>query len=222
MAGEVPSRQLRKRGVAVEALRAGHSFLEQRIRQLTAASGTTAHDRIELGAHDQKRETRTVGDDAGAAERRLQLGARQMLPAAQCSLDHGAASRERTLVEIHLAVVVGVDRVDARAAEREHPPDVVARHEVPRLAQDVRPDDRSLVTRSLDLLVSYWCTQADGPFRTGVILRLHRSQPRHHVLRRTEGRAQETLIRETAPDEIVHAFYLPSSIRGNLVERTIV
>ena len=101
------------------------------------------------------------------------------------TVDHRAALRERLRIELRLAVVVGVDRVNPRRAEFQQPADVLGRDEMPRRPQYVRAQDLTVVERFLDVVaIAAGRSDTDRPLGGRKILRLHGTEPRHDLRRR--------------------------------------
>ena len=111
-----------------------------------------------------------------------QLDSRKVLSSVERAMKHRATAFDRAIVEPRPAIVVGVDRVHPRCAQRQHPADVVWRHEVPGRTEHVRAENRAVIERLLDVGVTEASrTQAEGPFRRRIVVRLDASQPRDEL-----------------------------------------
>ena len=86
--------------------------------------------------------------------------------------------------------------MDARCRELEHPVDVRRRDKVPRRPQDVRTEEAAVVERALDLRVSRAIRhpQAQRPFGGGILLRLHRAEPRYKLRRLRRPWSRDALV----------------------------
>src|SRR4029079_15858970 len=105
---------------------------------------SAADDRVELGAHDEMRQSVARGiSNASALEGDAELRACQVLAAGQRLRDRVVAPPNDRWRELVDASVVRHRLVDARRGEREHPPNVGWRDEVPRRPEDVRSQNVS-------------------------------------------------------------------------------
>ena len=123
-------------------------------------------------------------------------------PVSQRALQDLAALRERRPIELEQAIVGCHAGHHARPREREHPPDVGGRHEVPRRTQHVRPQDRALIERLFDAGVGQPIrAQTQRPPGTWIVLGLHGSEPRDHLEWRLELPSREPLIQLPADED---------------------
>ena len=102
--------------------------------------------------------------------------------------DHLLCWGERACVEAELPVAARVPPLHARAAQRQEPPDVVPRDEVPGRPEQVRPHDRAVGERPVHVgLAQTFRPLPDRPHRRAVLLGLHREVPPDGVVRGRES-----------------------------------
>ena len=83
---------------------------------------------------------------------------------------------------------------------------------MPRRAQDVRAHDGARVERLVDVSVAEpRHAQAQRPFRAGIVLRLHRTEPRHHTSEITRVRLHEPLIAQAVEQDAASQLRNPTS-----------
>ena len=121
--------------------------------------------------------------------------ARVRCRALQRSREHRLAGGEESAVELGSSVIERVQRVHAWCAECQQPPEVAGGHEVPRGAQDVRPQDGAVRER----LVDGGVVEAGRPLRHrplghGEFLSLHGDEPSDHLGGRAEPRSPQSLV----------------------------
>jgi len=141
--------------------------------------------------------------DAVAAKQRADLRAREPPIAGEGVDEQGVRPHERARVEAEPAVHHLVASADARSRELDEPADVLGRHEVPRVAEDVRAQDlaarEGLVDRGLGEPAA---PLADGPSRDGVLLCLHGAEVPDDVGCAPGRGACEALVDQPSPGEL--------------------
>src|SRR6185436_9235489 len=124
--------------------------------------------------------------------------------AAQRALDERAAAADRPRIELELALEPRpIPRQHARREQLEHPAHILRGDEVQRPAHRPAADDAALRERALDVTLNVALdggahAQAHRPQRAEEILRLHRAEVRHDVVRRREVVAGQELAVQTA------------------------
>ncbi len=209
VAGEVPAGELRKGRLFVESGLVRGPLLDQRVRLLPAPHRTARDEPLELGSHDGVGEL-VAGrrGQAGLGEHRADLGPGQPAPAPQGIDEHRNSALRHRLVEPMLAVVVLVERVHPRTGERLDPAQVGSRDEVPGRPQRVGAKDQSVIERPLHRRVVQAARPLpDRPLAEGILLRLHRAEPRHHRRRLGRGGAGQPLVTQAQPDYLVHVHH---------------
>jgi len=212
MTREVAPRQLAERLVACEGLRARRPLLEKRVGELLALPCAAADDAVQFRVHHHDCEPVSLHLDPGAPEHGSKLRAGQLLAAPERALDSRAASFQDLLVQSVLGVVGKMASIEAGAGQREHPADVGRRHEMPRRAQHVRPQDAPLGERRLDGFVRQTgSAQPQRPLGAGIVLRLDRAKPGDDVGRILKIRTRELLPVEAPVKEAARRYRFASS-----------
>jgi hypothetical protein len=202
VAPEVAASQFRQRRVAVERNVFRRALVDEHVGELLAAPRAAGNDLLEFRVHRHVGETLVVGRDSGARKRGTQLDARQRLAAAERALEHAEDASHQASGQFELATVVRADRVHARRGQRQHPPQVWRRHEVPRRTEDVRTENAPVVKRAIDGGVrEVQRALCHAPLRARVVLRLHRAEPGDDVLRLPESGLRQLLIAQPQLDD---------------------
>jgi hypothetical protein len=138
---------------------------------LLALRRAAADDAVQLGVHQDVGKPEALGGDAGALDHRREFLAGELVPAAQGADQQRGSLLQHLLVQSQLPVVVGVQRVDARRGERQHPADLGGQNEVPGRPQDVGPEDGPVREGPVEVGVAdAGGALADRPFRRAVVL----------------------------------------------------
>ena len=178
------------------------ALLEQGVGLLPALARSAADEALELRIDEHVAEPQVGPGDARVRERPAELLAGHRPAAGEQPLDDRAAPCPRLEIELEGPVLVRARLLDARRGQRQQPPDVRGVDEVPRRAQDVRPDELARVKprvqgrlgRAVEAL-------GERPFGTGVVLRLDREQAPDRRSGGREGRACQSLRAEPSPGD---------------------
>ena len=117
----------------------------------------------------------------------------------------GAVARRE--IQFKHAVPVGQPAMNARGRQLEHPVEVRGGDKVPGRPHDVRAEDAPVVEGALDAGVGRAIRhpQRERPFRGGIVLRLHSTEPRDQVREVTRSLPREALILESLEgDSLMH------------------
>ena len=130
MAGKETPGELGQRRIALDRVAGRHALVKQHVGELLAAARPAADQLLQLGVHHQVSKPQAAGLDAHTRERGRQLGAGAWL-ALQLGPQHLGAAPEQRVVQLELAVPVGVGDMNARRCEIQDPADIGGRHEMP-------------------------------------------------------------------------------------------
>src|SRR5436190_13594065 len=201
-APKVPPRELRKRPLACERPRFRGSIRDQREGGLLAFPSAAAEHAAELGVDEQVRKS-SLALDALTQENGCQLRPRELLATAERIREKLARALERLRIEPDLAKARRCGCDDARPDQREHPAEVLGRHELPGAAKAVSANQVACVESSLHRsLPGAHRPRADSPQRPEVILRLHGAEPAHHLAGRLRSLSREKLMLEPARNDV--------------------
>ena len=147
MTAHVAPRQLDHGRGAIERPRRRDAVVQQRVGELLPAPRSAADHGLELGVHHDVGEAQPAGADPAARERRGELRPGLPVPAGESAREDVVGARERPWVELDQSIHRPIADVHARPRERQDPPEIGRRDEVPGGPQDVRPQDAPGVER---------------------------------------------------------------------------
>lgn len=142
-----------------------------------------------------------VGGDARRVQRAAKLGAGELTAAAE----RGLGSAHHAVVDPQVAPAAREGGPEPWRREGEEPTDVGGECEVPGGAEHMGAHDRPHVEEPVHIGGGgIACALPESPGGRRLVLRLHRAQPAHHLVRRTQGIAGQTLISEAPGGDVHH------------------
>ncbi len=190
MTREVAQSQFGQCLVGGQVLGLRRSFVDQGVGVLFTVQRAAADCSIQLGVHQDVGEAKVSCNDSGALERFRELLAGKKVPFLQDVDKKFVGLGQHQVVKLLLAVHVGIEGIDAMSGGLKHPTYVRRQDEMPGRPQDVSPEYRSVVERSIHCCIAHaWGTLGDRPFGRAVVLGLYCAQPFDDFLGRLEAGA---------------------------------
>jgi hypothetical protein len=149
-----------------------------------------------------------------ARQRIGKLEASEVFSTSQGIGDRIMISTDGPRIDAEIPSVVRHRLLYARGSEREHPPNVFRRNEVPSRTQNVRPQDLSLVDLPIDVSFSLDARpHPQRPFRARVVLSLDGPERSDDVVRRRWAPNSEKLTRKPSANDLAVAAFAVTALR---------
>lgn len=178
-------------------------MIEQGVGMLLAAPRAAAQNALQLGVEDDQRRPALMHIDFRALQGIRELSAGQVSAGLKSTGERFTAAPQRGSIQFLISIVLRRSGLDPRRRQRQHPTNILWRHEMPGRAQDVRAQDRAIVEGLLDSgICSVGQAQRQRPLRATVILRLHGTQCVHDRLRAILADALQALMNEAMAEHV--------------------
>src|ERR1041384_4132768 len=190
MTREITLREFHQTLIATQCFCYGYSFFKKRVSELLTNARTTAHNPVQLSTQKNMRHAnRIVRGYANPIQHLLQRRTRQVFPALQSLHQRLVRSLESRGIKFVLAIVWSTSDVYAWPRQLQQPANIIRRNEVPRRTQQVRAKYLAVVESLFnDDIRRLAHSERKRPLRAVEVLRLHCTQPAHHVHRFPELR----------------------------------
>lgn len=181
---EVSQHQLRHRFVAVEPARGRRALVDQRVGVVPTLHRAAADQRRHLRGRQHHPEPLAIGAQPGVTQPGAQRVAGEVDIAGQGTVDLLGRRVQRGVVDVELALELDHQATDAWSSQLDQPPDAIGADEVPGRAEDMGPQDDTVVEQAPERrLRGARCSRGHGPGGLTVVLRLDRQEPIDHSRR---------------------------------------